>query len=438
MKKTTGREQPSPSEVTKTGQKAGKEGTQGKPAVSPADLAGPAATKEPEASATEVISAPDDGSVRVALLLPLSGPNKRIGSALLNAAQLAVFDFADSNFKLLTYDTRGVAEGATDAANLAVGDGVDIILGPLLASSVRAVTPIAREAGVSVISFSTDRTVAGGGVYTLGFLPRGEMGRVVGFARSRGLSRFAALAPDNAYGRRVVQELRRATEIAGGQVVREQFYNPGASDFSAIVRSMANYEVRRANLEDQRRQLETRGDEVAVRTLKRLERLQTSGNLPYEALLVADGGKRLQAVAALLPFYDIDPGKIRMIGTGLWDEPGVGAEPALVGGWYAAPPPTARAAFVRQFEETYGEKPPRLATLSYDATALAAVLAQVPDEDRFSQSTLTNPSGFAGRDGIFRFLPDGTAERGLSVLQINQRDAKIIDPAPETFQALTN
>lgn len=395
----------------------------------------PAKPAQPE---TTVVSAPEDGSIRVALLLPLTGSNSAVGKAMLSAAQMALFSFADKRFTLLIHDTRGAPEGAADAAKLAIGDGARLILGPLLSTSVLGMAPVARQAGVPVIAFSSDRSVAGQGVYTLGFLPSDQVDRVVTFARAQGLQRFAALAPDNAYGRTVASALRRAVAQAGGKVSQLELYNPEATDFSAVVRKLADYDYRRAALLAQRKQLEGKEDEVSKRALKRLENLQTIGDLPYDALLVADGGKRLQAIAALLPFYDIDPNQVRMLGTGQWDEPGIGAEPALVGGWYAAPSPAGRTGFEQEYASLYGVPPPRLATIAYDAAALAAVMAQSAGENKYSAAVLTNPNGYAGRDGIFRFLLDGTAQRGLAILQVRQRDAVVINAAPQTFQALTN
>jgi hypothetical protein len=146
----------------------------------------------------------------------------------------------------------------------------------------------------------------------------------------------------------------------------------------------------------------------------------------------------LLSIAALLPFYDIDPGKIRMLGTGQWDVPGLGAEPALVGGWFAAPSPMARADFINAYKEAYAAKPPRLATLAYDATALSAVLARGENGPDFSARAITVPSGFWGRDGIFRFLPSGIAERGLAVMRVGRRNPKVLSRAPETFQPQVN
>ncbi|MDH5749092.1 MAG: penicillin-binding protein activator, partial [Rhodospirillales bacterium] len=375
---------------------------------------------------------------RVALLLPLSGPASTVGRAMQDAAQLAMFSFADEKFELLFHDTGGTPEGARAAAQMAIGDGADLILGPLLAPSVRAVADAARAANLPVIAFSSDRTVAGGGIYTMGFFPHAEVNRVVRFARARGLIRFAALAPANDYGRTVVGALENVAAAVGAVVVQVSYYDPLATDFSPVVRQLANYGGRRQALIDQRAALEARDDDIAKRALERLRAHQTIGDLPFDALLVADGGKRLQAVAALLPFYDIDPKKVQMLGTGQWDEAGTGAEPALVGGWYAAPAPEDRKEFESQYTALFGKAPHRLATLAYDATALAAVLARSKDGPDMSHRAITSANGFAGRDGIFRFPPEGVAERGLAVLKAQPQGAEVISKSPETFEPAIN
>lgn len=380
-----------------------------------------------------IIPMATSSTVRIALLVPLTGTNQLLGKAMLNAAQLALFDFSDDKFELLIHDTQGTPEGALEAARFAIGDGASIILGPLLGTSVTAIAPLARAANVPVIGFSSDKAVAGNGVYTMGFFPETEVERVVSYAFSKGIRRFAALAPSNPYGQAVVASLRMAAQDLSAEVTQVRFYDPFSEDFSGVVRDLADYDRRRQALLSQRHNLESKTDEISVRALKRLEKLQTIGELPFDALLLADGGERLVAIAALLPFYDVDPKKVRMLGTGQWDMPGLGSEPALSGGWHAGPPPQARAEFIQQYQAVYGSTPHRLATLAYDATALAAVLSRAEGGPNFSAEALTNRSGFWGRDGIFRFLPDGTVDRGLAVLQLEPRAIKVIDPSPEAF-----
>ncbi|HZT51218.1 MAG TPA: penicillin-binding protein activator [Stellaceae bacterium] len=334
----------------------------------------------------------------VALLLPLSGPSAGIGNAMLDAAQMALFDIPDNRIELVVRDSGGTAAMAATAARSAIAAGAKLILGPLLAGEVEAVQPIARSANVAVVAFSTATQLAGGGTWLMSFDPRQEIARVVIYAHQHGHDRFAALAPSSPYGDVAVATLRDAAQIAGATVARVSRYDPRASNLAPAVDAFA------------------------------------AGGADFDALLIAEGGAKLKALAAQLPFDNIDPDRVKFLGTGLWADPGLGAEPALDGAWFAAPDPQTRADFEARYKDLYHGAPPLLATLGYDATALAAVLARSGD---FSAAALTNPSGFSGLNGIFRLLPDGIVERGLAVLEVRRTGTTVVDPAPQTFQRPT-
>ena len=379
-----------------------------------------------------------DEPVRIALLLPLSGNDADIGRDLLDAAQLALFDAAPERFEISPRDTRGTPAGAHEATESALQSGAQIILGPLFGTSVRAAALAARARRVPVIAFSTDRSVAGSGVYLLGIMPEQQVSRVVAFALRQGLSRYAALVPADPYGGTVLGALDRATRRYGGIVVQVEQYVPHAAEFREPVLRLADFERRRASLEAQRQRLTARDDTLSKQALRRLEGLETLGSLPFDAVVIPQGGPTLRRIAPLLAFYDIDPDKIRFIGSSLWEERNLGREPSLVGGWFAAPPPAQSSAFLALFHQIYGRRPPRIATLAYDAVALAVALANAPGGPDFSQTAITSLSGFAGVDGVFRFRPDGIAERGLAVLEVEADGFRVISPAPLTFEQVTN
>jgi len=397
-----------------------------------------ALTELTEVVKVEIVQAPArvPETVKVGLMLPLSGPLAGEGAALLNAAQLALFDVADERFRLEPRDTGGTADGALGAAENLLAGGAKLLLGPLLSEEVRAVTPIARVSGVNMVAFSTDTDVAGEGVYLLGHISRQQVNRLVAFAVENGLTRFAVLAPSTPYGRSVAVQTREAVVMAGAEFARVAFYAADASDADDVVRSLADYDQRHGALVAQRNVLSKRDDEISARALRRLEGLDTFGDVAFDALLLPDGGESLRQVVPLLPYYDIDPAKVRFLGTGLWDNPETLAEPTLVGGWYVGSTPEARAGFVARFEKTYGYTPHRIASLAYDATALAAALARGQGDTAFDAASLANARGFFGTGGIFRFSPDGLPERGLAVLEISGRgEVRAISLPPERFAA---
>jgi ABC-type branched-subunit amino acid transport system substrate-binding protein len=139
-------------------------------------------------------------------------------------------------------------------------------------------------------------------------------------------------------------------------------------------------------------------------------------------------------VVASLAASGVNPKRMQLLGTGLWDEPRIFSTAALEGGWFAAPESTGFRNFSGRYRARYGQDPVRTATLAYDAVALvAALVKQQPSPQRFSEQTLTSSSGFAGIDGIFRFRADGTNERGLAVMRVTPSGGQVISPAPRAF-----
>ena len=383
----------------------------------PPEAAPPPAEAPPPGPAGHVPLGPGQKAM-VGLLLPLSGPNASLGQGMLDAAQMALFDVKGGRVALLPRDTHGSAEGAAAAARDALDHGARLLIGPLTAPEVEAVKPLAAERGVAVLAFSTAASVAGDGAYVLGLLPSEEVRRVVGFAHQKGTQRFAVLAPETAYGRLVAEALKAEAATEQVSIAQTVFFDPNAIDLAPSVRQLANYASHKvANAPD-----------------PASEEAQAAGDVGFDAVLLPEGGQQLKLLAPLLPQYGVDPAHVRYLGTGIWDgDPTLAGEPALEGAWYAAPDPTGRVDFEKRFAAVYGHAPPRLATLAYDATALAAALSRGPEGADFSADALTNPNGFVGLDGIFRLRADGRVERGLAVIEIHRTGNVVVSPEPQSF-----
>ncbi len=376
--------------------------------------------------------------VRVALLLPLSASAKgirEVAKSLQQAAELALFDQGNNTILLVPKDTGGTASGAALAAQEAINQGAELILGPLFASSVQAVAPIARQYDVSVVAFSTDSNVAGNGVYLLSFMPENEVDAVTRYAADKGLRSFAALYPYGAYGDRVSTAFNQSIMKYGGLMMQSEYYDREPSAMFEPVKRLTDYNGRIAALEMEKRRLREQGDEASMAALKRLEDSQAWGGVDFEAVLLPEEGNLLRSLAPLLPYYDVDPRQVKFLGTGLWDNPEIMREPSLVGGWFAAPSPESREVFAVSYEQTFGAKPPRIASLAYDGVMLAATLSDNPRGQRFRQPDITNPNGFFGIDGLFRFFPDGRNERGLSIIEVTSTGFEVIQPAPQSFMS---
>lgn len=388
---------------------------------------------------------PPAQKVKVAILLPLSGQHKSIGQEMLNAAQMALFDVGDLGFELLPKDTKGTEDGSLRAASQAISEGAAIILGPLFAGNAKAIRPMIANSGIYNIAFSTDWTVAGDHTLTMGILPFAQVKRITDYMTAQGSRNFAMITPRTDYGEIVQTTLMRELRSNGLYLKESNImqFDPLESDLSNKLRDFTNFDGRKLKHEKELAVVtETLkkypSDRNALNRKAELSLSNTAGEPPFDTIMVPIGGKEASTIVNLLRFYDIDGRHSTVIGTGLWDDPGLISEQAFNGTIFASPSPQARNGFEKNYHSLYGKRPARIASLAYDATALAAVLSH-PNNRRagqnvFSREALFNPNGFAGVDGIFRFRSNGLVERGLAVLEIQDGSLVVKDPAPVTFE----
>lgn len=358
------------------------------------------ATPPPQSPQTPPDTTIGAGQVKAGLILPLSAPGNAglAGQSMRNAADLAIADFSNPNVQLLVKDDGGTAEAARLAAQQVLDQGAQIIIGPLFAQSVSFVGQVARSRNVPVIAFSTDANVASNGVYLLSFLPESDVDRIVQYAASTGKHSYAALIPDNPYGTVVEAAFKQAiARRSGSQIVALERYPHDKAAMAGPVRNIA--------------QASTRAD----------------------CLFVPDGGDAVPDVVGGLVADGVNIKRLQLLGTGLWDDPRIYASPNLDGGWYAAPDGAGYKNFSARYRARYNQDPVRTATLAYDAVALIAALVKTQGPQAFTPQVLTNPSGFSGIDGLFRFRADGTNERGLAVLRVAAGGVQIISPSPRSF-----
>jgi len=362
----------------------------------PVARAVPEAEPGPGATAGNVIGA---GTVKVALIVPLSGQGAAVGAALRNAAELAYDDFQKPSLQILVKDDRGTPEGAREATQAAFAEGAEMVLGPLFAANVQAAGGVARGAGKPVIAFSTDAAVAARGVYLISFLPQSEVDRIVDEASAGGRRSFAALIPETTYGNAVEAQFREAVARRGARLVGIERYpagNPGPA-------------------------------------VDRLRGVIAGSGAQADALFVPDTAEGLMAVAPALTKVGFSPARVRPLGLALWNDPRVLSQAAFQGGRYAAPDTAGFASFAQRYQTRFGTMPPRTASLGYDAVSLTAALVRQYGSQRFADATLTNPAGFSGLDGTFRFLPEGVSERTLAVYEIRNNAANVVSPAPKVL-----
>lgn len=348
------------------------------------------------------------GLKRVAVLLPFSSSNaevQRLTKGFYNSIQMALFEIGARDVVLMprdasSTDPRETARVTEDA----IRDGAVAVIGPLFAQQVAAVAGEAAEVRAPVFALSTDEAAVGQGAYLVSLTTRAEVERIVDWAVTQGVDRFAMLAPNSAYGRIVETALRQEAAERGALVVAAEFYPPGDSS-----------------------------PQEPARRVAMVVKAENTANPGKVAVLIPESGVQLRSVASLLPYVgDLNLREIKFLGTGLWNDPDIWRESALRNGAFPAPDPATLADFERRYQATFGEPAPRLASFGYDAGALVATLAS---NQRLDAAMVQRVQGWGGVNGLFRFLPDGSVERGLVVRQITDANSepRIVSPAIKEF-----
>ena len=385
-----------------------------------------------ETNEINVITTRDD--FRVGVLLPLSGEFAKQGNGLKNATMMALDDLGENAPVLQYYDTKGTPEGASVAIENALNQGAELIIGPMLSSSVQAITPAVKSRGVPVIAFNSASEVLQDGIYTMGLLLEEQVDRIMTYTVNKGRNRFAVLIPDNTTGIAVAKAAVKSAAKNGATVTAIGFYRPGTIDFTDLLKSMTNYEGRSAKLAQMKSQYKSAaaaGDESAARTLKKLEQLDSYGDIGFDAVLIPDAGTSLKSAIAMFGYYDVFSPDVKFIGTSIWDNTNLSKETTMRGSWYPALTHQNNAYFNSKYKELFGEQPSSLYAFGYDAVALAAAISRMGTDDIDAQ--ITNPEGYAGMNGAFRFFADGRNQHSLDIKEIRGSGNYVVESGPRKF-----
>jgi branched-chain amino acid transport system substrate-binding protein len=349
--------------------------------------------------------------MKIGLLLPLGGFDQTaaIAKGMKQAVEMALFEANQPNVQLIVKDDKGSLEGAKIATDEAIKDGAEIILGPLFGRSVPGAATAARAANIPVVSFSNDHTITGQGIYAFGFSPAQDVERVITYAARQNKKRFAAILPDDAYGKIVERTFREAVARANGTVISIETYPAGANAMLGPTR----------------------------RFVEAAKSAATAGT-PIDAVFIPGGSDVLPQLGPLLTYAGFDSSTIKVLGSGAWEFSTVGNTEAFVGGWYPGTDPQGWRAFSGRFVSAFGQAPPRMAAVAYDAMTMALSLASEPIGQRFTAANLNRTSGFTGVEGTVRLSQNGTAERALAILEVQKIGTTVIEQSPSALQPSAN
>lgn len=370
-------------------------------------------TEQPES--TVPVQYPDK-TVRMAFLLPLSGTSASVGDSFQKSVLLAQADLDSDLVQSFFFDTKGTVDGAKEAYKAALHQSPDVIIGPVFAPEVKAISDLSPS--VPVISFTSDNTVVDKRVWTMALLIPEQVDAMAMYACQEGKRKLAVLGPENKVGELTLNTLQKSVEKCPGMVVEKiSLYNPKASNLDPAILKVVPKPI------DPKKKELTEAEQAELQK-------PIADRVPYDALFIVDDGVRLKQVASLLSFYDVNPREVMMMG--LSAVQAAGKDKSVRGMYFPSMPIGEQTHFEQKFKKTFNTKPLAVSSFAYDAVMLSAYLNA---QGFLDKNGLTARSGFKGLNGLVRFNRDGTNNRVLDIYQINPYGRpKLVQSAQTSFE----
>ena len=341
---------------------------------------------------------------KIGLLVPLTGSFSYLGNTISGGSELAFFKMRNPNIELLYFDTAG-GEQAVNAANEAISNNVDVVIGPLFSDSVSAVKPLLKASNIPVLSFSNNIDVAEPGVWVLGYLPEQQISQLVDFAVARGKQNFGILSANSQLGKKI-------TNAAINQL----------ADYGLSARTVFELDnISQMEQEELLSQIKTFAKYVD--TSKDLLTLPPPA---YDTVIIAGDTDFILQVAPILSYYDLGPDRALFMGIDKWNQPKMLNEPSLQNAILTLPKRPAEEKFNNVWQSEFTFESNDLAKISFDASALVIATAVANAPIPLVDDLATQP-GFIGFSGQFKMSESGLTERVFEIMEIS--DNLLVQPS---------
>lgn len=376
------------------------------------------------------------GKLPVAVILPLSGKNAKIGQSMLNAINMSLFDNDQNNsVELSIFDDKSNEYSSKKIMDEIISKNIKLVIGPIFTNTIEAIAGIAAANDITLLSFSNNSSLANKkGVFLAGFAPEQEIDRITSYLIENGHTNFAVIAPNNQYGIRIAGTLRETADIKDANFISSQFYIDGTTDFSKTAATSLNSFIISKNIQDYQDDLNIIKDK-GEREAKR-QKIISNNKLYPDTILITESSNKVFDIAKEIQKNNVEGRDIKIIGTGYWNKDEILIDPVLNGAIFPAPDNQYFSKFKDRYLQTYNEDPTRISSIAYDITAFVIDLTKELKGNKPTANSIVNyngKKGYNGIDGTFRFLPNGMIERNLAIIEINGGEFHVIEKGSRSF-----
>ena len=299
-------------------------------------------------------------SEKIGLLLPLTGSRASLGKSLVNSVRVYT-ENVEKKIDFRVYDTKSTSIGAKESFKKALNDGINIYIGPIFSDETIAIKDLAENKDVLIYSLSTDQSIVSKNILISGFSVEDEVSCILQKIKSEGNLRLGIIHNNDKYGnllkKATVNSIKNFSELS---LVSLEISD--SLELDKDLKKFSFFEEGKSLLESEIEKIKLANIDSVEKNLriKKLEKLETFGEKPFDSLIIGESGNDLIEILALLAFYDINSSNTKIFGTNIWDGIEKSKEDVIDDTYYATSLILNKNDYKEIFFEIFDSKPSNL------------------------------------------------------------------------------
>ncbi len=331
--------------------------------------------------------------IKIGLLVPMSGDNKKIGESIIKAVGLAVKDINNSDIEIFPKDTASKANQTLKSAFELSQMGIKIVIGPVFHEST---TYLDEMKNLTFLSLTNKTLDLPRNVISAGINSTSQIKTIKKFLELNNIQRTIFLTPIKNYE----FEIKKGIKESKIKIYKKYNYNTEPTKLTKQIEEITNYNIRKKNLEDEITRVKNSDEPNKEKKIKRLEKKYTLGDVNFDAAIIADFDESLKSVTTSLLYTDVTPRNKFFITLNQWFDESLLNQKDIQPLYYPSINKKNFDEYKIKYFNAFSEDPSHLSLLSYDLVGLVYYLSLNTNLKNLSE-IFKKKNSFRGKIGIF-------------------------------------
>ena len=357
-------------------------------------------------------------TIKIGLLVPLSGENKKIGESIINTTRMALNSIDNKKIVIYPRDSKSDPDIALKISrDLNEKYGIKIIIGPVFSETALYLNQLPN---ITFLSFTNKLENNHKNVISTGVNALSQMIAIKRFLSLNDYNKTLYLIPNSKFK----DEIQNAISSANIKIKKKFIYDTDPTLLTAQIEKITKYPQRKLNLIDEIKRIENSNDPNKEKKLENLNMKDTIGGIDFDSVVMADFDEGLKSLATSLLYTDVSSKRVAYVTLNQWFDKSLIDEKALQPIYFPSVNKENYEKFISDYEREFEEIPNHISFLSYDLTGLIYYLL-LKNNFEINTDIFYQKNRFKGKIGIFE-INQNKITHELSFYSVENKEFKKI------------